>query len=222
MTNACKIHRRAQRGFSLLEVLVAIALLSISFISLALVQARNTNLAILGRNISRATGLARYQLAECKREVADRISSVSDYSSQGDFSELGFAGYSWECHAPRFNMKPPSSSAVTEKSKEVASGMQGKNPKNDSGAGSAIASPFISMITDTLGHSVRELAVIVRFKDGKIEDEVRVVTHVIDVTAMVGLSRMLSQGADTLGKQLPGKPPGAPQKEEGRRAPQNP
>lgn len=193
--------KKIHNGFSLLEVMVALALLALSFTSLVLVQARATKLAIEGRNISIATELARLQLMECKREAQKKISSVSDLKLEGDFEEQGFANFKWECHAPKFNMKTPSTSQME---KSVKSNTPEK-AKKDVGASASVSAPFITMITDALGDSVRELVVIVRFSDNNIEEEVRVVTHVVDLAAMSGLSRMLSQGAKTFEKSLPGK-----------------
>ncbi len=99
-----------RHGFSLLEVMVALALLAVSFTSLILVQARATRLADQARNITLATQLARYQLMECKNEVQKKIATVSDFNIEGDYEDLGYPNYKWECHAPKFNMKPPAAS----------------------------------------------------------------------------------------------------------------
>ncbi len=190
-----------KHGFSLLEVMVALALLAITFTSLILVQARATRLANEARNISIATQLARYQMMECKNEVKKVVASVSDFNSEGDFESLGYENFKWECHAPKFNMKPPSASQVEENIKGVAK----EQAKKDIGGSASVSAPFIGMITDALGDSVRELSVIIRWTDNAIEDEMRVVTHVIDLQAMSNLSRMLDQGAKTLEKNMPGK-----------------
>ena len=199
------------RGFSLLEVMVAFAILALSITSLLLVQSRATRLAIEAHDISLATQLARLQLLECKRQVQKNISAVSDFKLEGNFSELGYENFRFECHAPKFNMKTPSASGLEESLKKNAK----EAAKKDVGTTASISSPFISMVTDALGNSVRELVVIIRWTKNDIEDELRVVTHVIDLTAMSGLSRMLSQGAKNLGQTAPEKPKGEPQKNPG-------
>lgn len=217
---------RPMSGFSLLEVMVALALLAISFTSLILVQARATRLANEARNISLATQLARLQLMECKQEVQKKISSVSDFNSEGEFEDLGFANFKWECHAPKFNMKKPSVSQVEKNLKGAA---PEKNKKDVAGSAS-VSAPFIDIITNALQDSVRELVVIIRWTDNNVEDELRVVTHVIDLTAMSGLSRMLTQGVKQLEQNLPGKKdekatpeePGGPPNQPPGRPPQGP
>ncbi|MCA9507322.1 MAG: prepilin-type N-terminal cleavage/methylation domain-containing protein [Myxococcales bacterium] len=181
--------KRSKNGFSLMEVMVALALLALSFTSLVLVQSRATNLAVQSRYISTATQLARFQLMECKREVEKIISSASDFKQEGDYQEQGFDEYKWECHAPRFNMRPPSASQVESRAKANAP----KGLKDEMSTTSSAMSPMISLITESLGNSVRELVVVIRWKNNGIDDEVRVVTHVVDLNAMGALANMLKQ-----------------------------
>ncbi len=196
--------RRPKNGFSLMEVMVALALLALSFTSLVLVQSRATRLAVQARSLSIATQLARYQLMECKREAQKIIPSASDFKLEGDFSDQGYEKYTWECHAPRFNMRTPSASGIEEKAKAQAP----DSVKDKMGATSSAMSPVLSLITDSLGNSVRELVVIVRWTD-TVEDEVRVVTHIVDLAAMNALANMLRQGANMLNKSQ-GKEKAAP------------
>ncbi len=191
------------KGFNLIEVMVALLLLAITFTTLILVQGRATALAGQAKNLSIATELARLQLMECKREASKTISSVSDFKEDGDFTDLGFPRFKWECHAPRFNMKPPSASKMEENLKNKA----GDSVKQDVSTTSSVSAPFIAMITDTLSNAVRELVVIVRWPESKAEEELRVVTHIIDLAPMSGLARMLSQGVKAFEKTQPKKSP---------------
>lgn len=192
--------KRAIDGFSLLEVMVALAILAISFTTLILVQARATKMATEAKKISTSTQLARYQLMECKREVEKNMAATSDFKSQGDFHEIGQPDFTWECHAPRFNMKQPSSSQLADSVKKNTAGAK-QTANADT---SSVSAPIMGMIIDSLGNAVRELTVIIRWKDGDIEDETRVVTHVVDLTSIAVLNRMLSQGVKTL-EEMTGK-----------------
>lgn len=184
------------RGFTLLEIMVALALMALSFTALFLVQSRATDLANRARSLSIATQLARLQLVECKREAQKIIASASDFKMEGDFRELGNEQYTWECHAPKFNMKTPSASQVEKTAKNKAPDAQ----KQGMATTQSAVSPVLSLITDTLSNSVRELAVIVRWNDGNAAEELRVVTHVVDLAAMNVLTTMLREGVKTLDK----------------------
>lgn len=205
----------SKNGFSLMEVMVALALLALSFTSLILVQSRATNLAVQSRFISIATQLARFQLMECKREAQKIIASASDFKKEGDYVDKGFEQFKWECHAPRFNMRTPPAGKIESQAKENASGKL----KDQMNTTSSAMAPMMSLITDSLGNSVRELVVIVRWSNNNIEDEVRVVTHIVDLTAMSALANMLKQTTSSSSKpstpkpqegSFPPGPPGAP------------
>ena len=62
---------------------------------------------------------------------------------------------------------------------------------------------------------MRELAVIIRWTEDDIADELRVVTHVINLSSMQVLARMLQQGAEQLDKST-GKKPKDSETPEGR------
>lgn len=185
------MHNNKQKNFlafSLLEVMIALMLLSLSLTSLLLVQSRTTKMAIEARNVSIATQFARLQLAECKKKAIEKITAVSDFQMQGDFESLGYKNFTWECHAPKLSIKPPSESKLDNLAKNSVDKKDVKNTKMDTGSASAV----ISLVTNALNDALRELTVIVRFKDGNHEDEVRVVTHVVDLGVASGLARMIS------------------------------
>lgn len=190
-----------------MEVMVALALLALSFSSLVLVQSRATNLAVQSRFISIATQLARFQLMECKREAQKVIASASDFKQEGDYVDKGFEQFKWECHAPRFNMRTPSASKIESQAKEKATGKM----KDQMSTTSSAMAPMMSLITDSLGNSVRELVVIIRWSNNNVEDEVRVVTHIVDLSAMSALANMLKQATNSTNKPSTPKPQeGAP------------
>ena len=184
--------------------MVALAILAFSFVSLVLLQGRAVNWALQARNISIATQLARYQLAECKKEAQKKIAAVGDLNLEGDFTDFGYPDFTWECHAPKLNIKLPSDTELTKVAKKKAGDADVKNKVGDVNTTASAMSPFVSIISDTL-RILRELAVIVRWKEGEIPEEVRVVTHVTDHAAMIALSRVLSQGAETLLGKKKGK-----------------
>jgi prepilin-type N-terminal cleavage/methylation domain-containing protein len=196
---------KSRNGFTLLEVMVALAILAFSFVSLVLLQGRAVNWALQARNISIATQLARYQLAECKKEAQKKIAAVGDLNLEGDFTDFGYPNFTWECHAPKLNIKLPSDTELTKVAKKKAGEADVKNKVGDVNTTASAMSPFVSIISDTISNSLRELAVIVRWKEGEIPEEVRVVTHVTDHAAMIALSRVLSQGAETLLGKKKGK-----------------
>jgi len=85
--------RAAASGFTLLEVLIAIGIISIALVGLLGLHARNINYTIRDQNFTRATLLARDLISEVQfQAMVQGIDSVS--SSGGAFD--GFPGFRYE------------------------------------------------------------------------------------------------------------------------------
>ncbi len=184
--------------------MIAMAIMGLSLIYLFEAQARSIRLAAKGRALNIATQLAREKLVECKYDLLKKGFTVGDYSSEGTFAEEGQEDYRWECHGVRFNMPPPSPEAITKAMKA-----QGKDP-NQMGAefGANMLAPFFGLVSTTLGDSIRELVLIVRWKDGEVDEDLKVVTHVTDLKPISALAAMLPDTVGGMpGQQKPQSPP---------------
>lgn len=170
--------------------MIAMAILALSLVYLFKAEANSLRLAAKGRALNIATQLARKKLIDCKYDLIKKGFSIGDYESTGNFQEDGFEDYTWECHGLRFNMPPPSSEAI---SKAMASfNQQGVNPTNGGfEMASNVLAPFFGLISTTLGDSIRELVLIVHWKEQEVSEELRVVTHVVDTKPMADLASVL-------------------------------
>lgn len=90
------IHSRrlaTARGFTLLEVMVALAVIAFALVGLLGLQARNVKMIARGQNLTRATLLARELISQIQVEVDTKgFQGLGD--SQGVFE--GYPGYRWE------------------------------------------------------------------------------------------------------------------------------
>ena len=77
-------------GFTLLEVMVAVAIIAISFVSLIGSQTQSISIAEIARFETSAAMLARGKIAELEIEEFETLSS-----SSGEF-EGDFAGFNWQ------------------------------------------------------------------------------------------------------------------------------
>ena len=84
------VDRNPQAGFTLLEVMVAVAIIAISFVSLLGAQSQSISLAAISRFETTASMLARQKLAELQTESFTELSS-----GEGDFEE-DFADFHWQ------------------------------------------------------------------------------------------------------------------------------
>ena len=192
------------RGFSLLEVMVAIAILSVGMVMLLQVQTRSIQLAQQGRSITVATMLARGKLYDCEHDLLKKGFSVGDYAADGKFDEEGYSSFFWECHAYKPDLPVPQSNDIADAAVAgsglgaTADAAKAQNPD----FGMQAMAPFFSQLSSILGDSVRELVVVVRWSDGGEGpmEEMRVATHVIDKTAVNNVSQMIQQQTKGLDK----------------------
>ncbi|MCI5150994.1 MAG: prepilin-type N-terminal cleavage/methylation domain-containing protein [Candidatus Electrothrix sp. MAN1_4] len=80
-------------GFTLLEVMIAVAIVAITFVSLLGAQSQSISIAGISRFETNAAMLAREKLTELQLEGFDQLSSGS-----GQFEDA-FADYSWQAEA---------------------------------------------------------------------------------------------------------------------------
>jgi len=197
-------------GFSLLEVMVALAILTVGMTSLLQVQARSAQLALDAKDLSIATMLARAKLYDCQHDLLQKGFAVGDYESEGNFDDEGQPKFYWECHGYKPDM--PTGDGIGDMSS--ATGMLGgagggadgaPNPAMDASMG--MIAPVLQQMASVLGDSIRELTVIVRWGEGDARQELRVVTHVIDKQPVNRVATMIQQQTRALGAAL-GQPAG--------------
>lgn len=86
---------RSGQGFTLLEVMVALAVLAGAFMALAELGGSALRNHAYARDLSAATLLARGKLAELEERYEDSGFKDSDEQDQGDFSDAGRADMRW-------------------------------------------------------------------------------------------------------------------------------
>ncbi len=175
--------------------MVALAILGLSLLALFMAQSRSMRMAEKGRLLTIATQLARSKLIDCKFDLNKNGFPKIDYSESGDFSEEDYADFAWECFAYRFDVPPPNAESI-------AKGMKAQIGDAGNAVGTNFSAnmlaPFFGIISTTLGDSLKELVLIVRWKDGDTPDELRVVTHVIDRTAISIIAAQIAAGQAAL------------------------
>jgi prepilin-type N-terminal cleavage/methylation domain-containing protein len=186
-----------KRAFSLLEVMIAVAILAIGLVVLLQVQTRSVMLAQEARDMTVATMLARGKLLDCQADLVKKGFSVGDYDEQGTFDEEGYAQFSWECHGYKPDMPVADTADITQ---AMSGGGDDAPAQPGADMGMQFLAPIMSQMSSILGDSIRELVVIVRWGSGDETQEMRVTTHVIDKTAVNQVAAMIQ--AQT--RSLPG------------------
>ncbi|MFZ9886005.1 MAG: type IV pilus modification PilV family protein [Myxococcota bacterium] len=200
--------RSEARGFTLLEVMIAIALLAMGLVLLLSVQARSIQLAQQARNLSGATGLARAKMYDCTRDLLKKGFSIGNYDEEGDFDDEEMPGFYWECHAYKPDIPVSDVTDVTAGlsaaagGEGAAGGMSGA--ADAAGIGAGMIAPVLSQISSVLGDSIRELVVIVRWREGEAWEQLEVTTHVVDKTQINAIASQLQTMSGQMGGMLGG------------------
>ena len=121
---------------------------------------------------------------DCETELMRRGFSVGDFDEEGDFSEEGFENFYWECHAYPMDIPAPGSD-------DIAS--TGDDGERDMSMGLGMIAPFMENLGNALKDSIREMVVIVRWKNDTVLEEMRLTTHVIDKKAVNQFANVVRQ-----------------------------
>lgn len=165
--------RDGAAGFTLLEVMVALAILAFALVYLLEAQASSIRLAQKTRSLTLATMLAKKKLIDCKYDLMKQGMGIGDYDDEGDFKDEKIEGYTWECHAPRMQMILPNFSALQKSDNGLIKGTD-----------QAVLETFFNLISSTLSASIRELTVIIHYGTGVDEESLKVTTLLLDRSAI--------------------------------------
>jgi general secretion pathway protein I len=198
--------RRGIGGFSLLEVMVAIAILAMGVTLLVQVQGRSAELAMKAREMTVATMLARGKLYDCQTDLLKKGFTIGDYDADGSFDDEGYPSFFWECHGYKPEMPVADGGDITGAAGKLGLGGGGDDDAPNPGEemGMQFLAPVLSQMSSVLGDSIRELVVVVRWGQGDEQEELMVTTHVVDKGPVNQVAAMIQQQTRALGQALGG------------------
>ncbi len=199
-----------QRGFTLLEAMIAIAILSVLIVAITQVTSQAVYSHVYAKKLTVATLLARSKMVDLEQELYDKGFQLDDDEQAGDFSEEGWASYKWRAKtiAPKTNGLSPDKliAAIFNLPSGGGEGEEGAGmgaiaglfgggkpppgaPPGDPKAGmlaalgpaAGIAQQQFQTMIDTLQKSVREVHLTVSWKEGKLTESIDLVTHVVSL-----------------------------------------
>jgi general secretion pathway protein I len=215
-----------KRGFTLLEVMISLAILAVALVALSDLNGGAVQMQAYARRATQATLLLRGKMADVEEQLQkDGFSDFSD-DKHGSFDdEEGAQGYEWRAEILKPDVTMDAAQllqllgAGAQGAAGGASGSQGGTAPAQGGVGSLTApgSPVAGLLAgqattflETLKKSVREVRVTVSWKDGSQERNITASQHIVILPEMVGTAGQTP--APTTTSTTPGVPgiPGTP------------
>ncbi|MCA2977601.1 MAG: prepilin-type N-terminal cleavage/methylation domain-containing protein [Myxococcaceae bacterium] len=199
----------SRRAFTLLETVVAMAILAVTLMAILDINSTAISAHIFARKLTVATLLARSKMTDIEQKLYDEPLPADDDEDAGDFGQEGWPSYKWRAKiiAPRtngltpeqlfgalFNLPLGGDDSKDGKGGPLAAlfgggGAPGGLPGGAGGMGGLMgalggANPLTAQfqqMVDTLQKSVREVHLTVSWKEGKLTESFDLVTHVVSM-----------------------------------------
>ena len=194
---------RCRRGFSLLEVMIALAILTVSLLILVQTQASAVLLTNEAERTLTATDLARYKMSEVALKIEKEGFQVSDMSEEGDFADFGdesmnlefgraLDDYHWEWLVSEVDMESMGDIASAAQTLSQSADEDEAGPAANGGSMDALGMLGFGpdMLMGMIGPYMREVRVRVWWgEDSKQAEEdgteVILVTHVVNPSGVI-------------------------------------
>ena len=141
-----KASDRARRGFTLLEVMVAMAILAVSLVAIAGINTAAIGMHSYAKRLSVATLLARSKMADMESKLMSEDLPADDTAEEGTFEDDGFAEYHWRAEIIR-----PKTENVTPSQLLSMAGLDDSDPSKKGSGSGAPAGGLAGMVAGLTG-----------------------------------------------------------------------
>jgi prepilin-type N-terminal cleavage/methylation domain-containing protein len=194
-------------GFSLLEVMISIAILAIALVTLTRTVTGDVRATQHARMMTAATFLARTKISSLEQNIMEIGFSEMEGEDQGDFTEEGFPSFKWYAAVERVKLPAGATQQVEQTAQKKT---QSTNPMEIlAGFMGSFATMLMEPIRVGLEESVRRLTIKVKWNEpGRPEQVFEIVNFLTDPSkldmALQGGSATTTTGTTTGTKTLPG------------------
>jgi general secretion pathway protein I len=192
--------RRGQGGFSLLEVMVALAVLAISLVLLSEITTSNVRATHHAKMTSVATFLARTKMADIENDVLYQGFVDSDQTDAGDFAAEARPEFRWTTFIEKIQLPADMAQKAQDANQDKMEAQSGNPLTAMAGFMGGFMTTLIEPIRVGIEESVRRVTVRVAWDEpGRKEQSFEVVTFMTDPAKL------------DLAVQAIGQPPGGSQ-----------
>jgi prepilin-type N-terminal cleavage/methylation domain-containing protein len=202
--------RNATRGFTLLEIMVALAILGLTLVVMLEIVTNNNRATHHARMTTSATFLARQKMVEVEDDVLYQGFTDTDQNENGTFKDVGLPQYRWETLIERVELPTD----LAQKTQDAANtkAQESKDPMSMmSGFMGGLMGSFIDPIRIGLQESVRRVTVRVTWDEPARPNQlVEVVQYLTDPAKLQLINTTGAPAAGATGQPTTPGAAGAP------------
>jgi len=193
--------RLSSSGFTLIEIMVAFAILSLTLVTLLGIVTNNVRATNHAKMTTAATFLARTKMSDVEDQVLYEGFTTDTETAHGTFKEDGYPQFRWETMIERIELPTDMTQKSQDKARETSN--DAKDPMSlMTGFLGGMMSSFIEPIRIGLQESVRKVTVRVLWDEtGRRDQTMEIVQYLTDPSKLDG--NLTAPGVGTGG-------PGAP------------
>jgi len=186
-----------RRGFTLLEVMIALAILGGGLIALLSMSAADVRAAHKAKLLTIATGLARGKMLDIEEELFHNGFQDVAENENGDFSDDGQHKFTWDALVEKVALpaaadlggpssQPGTPTAVMDpnnpSNQEALMGLAGGSQTGALGA--SMVQLYFPLIAPVLENAIRKVTLTVHWKIGSDEEALKVICFFTDTKAV--------------------------------------
>jgi len=163
------MRRHKAQGFSLLEVVIALAIMSLSLVVLLQAQGQALASAIRSKDLTIATVLARGKMIDIEQKLFHDGFVMNDVEDDGDFADEGFADIKWKSRISEVELDLSTLQGLCG----AVGGRGGKSAQKDEQARTDCESTMAGIggmlggLTEEVARSIRAVELEVSWADGR-------------------------------------------------------
>jgi general secretion pathway protein I len=192
--------RVVDSGFTLLEIMVAVAILATTLVVMLSIVTNNVRSTNHAKMTTAATFLARNKMVDIEDQILDLGFTDNEEMGEGTFRDLGYPQFRWQTQIERIDL--PADLTGKARDQASATSLDAKDPMSMlTGFMGGMMSGFIDPIRIGLQESVRKVSVRVLWDEhGRRDQSFEVVQYLTDPAKLdLALSPGPGAGAGTGG-----------------------
>lgn len=179
-------HGEAEAGFTLLEVLIALAILAISLSSLMGSQMAAMSATRYARDITAAALLAEQLIIDLEFKHREEGWTSSDVDVNGDFSEFGYDEHEWVCTIHFIEMPEYNQLMEAKEGADEAAGTDDDNIMDGGDQAFGALGMVWAMVKSAIENSIRKVDCTVTWPQGDLTQEFSIQTFWTDPQGLTG------------------------------------